>query len=224
MNNNINNEFEFKLYLNAKHAVMFNNNVSGIHNHTFEIVVKLTETDEELNQFNKVEKIINDYLKKYEGKVLNDIYPFTRINPTSENMCRVFYEEIDKLIEVSEFKDSYDIYSTSVLENPTRAYTVKKISNYKDSLESDKFEEKMTEALNAMRNKENTKKVEDGDLSKTVDKLHEKIETLEKERENNKRKNVLIFFGLIIMIITVFLLDNADVINVAEYIKLNVFK
>lgn len=218
----INNEFTFKLYLNAKHAVLFGDKISGIHSHTFEVVVDLIEKDDILNQFNNIEKLISDYLDKYKDRIINDIYPFTRINPTSENMCKVFYEDINMLIEESEYKDLYKLSSTSVLENPTRVYRVKKIANYKDNLETDLFQKKVVTALSAMRNQEK-QETEESALIDIVGLLRDEIRDLKndklKEKKRRQRNSVLMTI-FIFSVISIFLLNGWGVIDIVSYVEM----
>lgn len=44
----------------------------------------------------EVEQAVRRLAKKLDHKYINEIPPFDKINPTSENIARWFYEELDK--------------------------------------------------------------------------------------------------------------------------------
>ena len=142
----VGNAFKFKFYLNSMHAVLFNDKSSAIHKHTWEVSLNLREKIVEFSEFNKIEKKINDYLTTFNDKVLNDIDPFTKLNPTMENMGFVFYEDINLLIDGS----NYILETLEISENPTRTYIVNKIMNYK-SMMSEEYRAIMIPLLNEMR-------------------------------------------------------------------------
>lgn len=211
------NKFRFKFYLNSNHAVLFNKtNISSIHNHSWELSIYLIEEKIELNQFSEIEKTIKDYLEKYNQETINEIYPFTRINPTMENLGFVFFKDVEKLL----IDSIYTLEKIEVSENPTRTYIVNSARNYKE-MENDKFEEIMRLGLKRAKGKltkeeeyqlyaltQNNKYYDktkiDGlrknfdrlkrgileeEISKTKKSMHEKRKTLELLKTKEKKEN-----------------------------------
>ena len=71
----------------------------------------------------QVEKAVRELAARFDHRYINDIPPFDRINPTSENIARWFFEELNrseagqrsKLLEVVvwEGPEAYVAYSSS---------------------------------------------------------------------------------------------------------------
>lgn len=206
------NAFKFKFYLNSMHAVLFNDKSSPIHKHTWEVSLNLREKMAEFNEFNKIERVINDYLSTYNEKVINDLHPFDKLNPTMENMGSVFFEDINELIRDS----NYRLESVEISENPTRTYIVDKIMHYK-SMASDEHYKKMVPLLNEMRGVKNgeidipfNEPILNPELEKVLQNISKRFSDLDKRQEaERKRKkkrfrilsSIFIFFVLIICIL-----------------------
>lgn len=110
--------YKFKFYLNSKHSVTFNDKASSIHPHTWEIVVLFQSHESETINFTSFENELEQYFLKYEGKYLNDIDYFKNLNPTMENIGKLFYKDINELVTNIEL----DFIRIEISENPTRTY------------------------------------------------------------------------------------------------------
>ncbi|HUT51815.1 MAG TPA: 6-carboxytetrahydropterin synthase QueD [bacterium] len=72
----------------------------NLHGHTYRVDVFVRA--EKLNDlglavdFKELKAKIDDLLELYDHQFVNQVPPFDRINPSAENMARVFYEEIEK--------------------------------------------------------------------------------------------------------------------------------
>ncbi len=86
------------------------------HNWNVKVTVKAKELDNfgMAIDFKKLSQILNEVIKKLDHYHLNDIPPFTQIQPTAENLARFFYEEIkSKLTEYKNIEiDSVEIWET----------------------------------------------------------------------------------------------------------------
>lgn len=112
--------YRFKFYLNARHSVFFDGKTSAVHPHTWEVVVNFgTKTTETVN-FSDFEKELEKYFLNYEGKYLNELQSFEGVNPTMENIGKVLYEYIKRLINN---KNMY-FCCLEISENPTRTYII----------------------------------------------------------------------------------------------------
>ncbi len=64
-----------------------------------------------LEDFKVVRNELRSVLKEFDHKLLNDVEPFTRINPTSENLAEIIYKKLKKKRE--------NIVKVAVWESPT---------------------------------------------------------------------------------------------------------
>ena len=75
----------------------------AVHGHNWK--VKVIIMSEELNSegmvidFNLAKKYLNNILKKLDHKYINEIEPFDKINPTSENIAKFIFQEMSQMIE-----------------------------------------------------------------------------------------------------------------------------
>lgn len=114
------NQYQYKFYLNANHAIFINNVLGQVHPHTWEIIIDLLNINKSFVQFNKIEEVINNYLEKYQDKLLNSVEPFDKLNPTLENVVLYFK---DKFIEIL---NEYNLIllSLEISETPSRSYII----------------------------------------------------------------------------------------------------
>lgn len=110
----------YKFKLNASHSVLINNVRGNVHSHTFIIIMHIKIASGDFVLYNDVEKVIIDYLKKYEEKELNKIEPFDKIEPTLENIGNFLFDEIQKILSES----SIELTKLEISETPARVYVV----------------------------------------------------------------------------------------------------
>ena len=71
-----------------------------LHGHNFrvEAFVYVEELDElgVVIDFIELEKSLTEVVAPYDHRHLNDLPPFDQTNPTTENLARFFYEELEK--------------------------------------------------------------------------------------------------------------------------------
>jgi 6-pyruvoyltetrahydropterin/6-carboxytetrahydropterin synthase len=73
-----------------------------LHGHNWR--VQVTVSSEKLNDtgmaidFHELKKIANEALSSLDHSMLNDVFPFTEINPSSENIAKWLYDSIKKRI------------------------------------------------------------------------------------------------------------------------------
>lgn len=65
--------------------------------------------------FKEAKKVLKEALREFDHSYLNEIEPFKKINPTSENMAKIIYDRLKE-------KDSH-IRSVSVWENDNSCAT-----------------------------------------------------------------------------------------------------
>lgn len=89
-----------------------------LHGHNW--IVKVALIKESLNatgmviDFHKGEKIIHKVIDTLDHKYLNELGGFKKINPTTENLCRLLYEQLTPLFK----KRGVQVESIGVWESP----------------------------------------------------------------------------------------------------------
>ncbi|BCB96513.1 6-carboxy-5,6,7,8-tetrahydropterin synthase [Dissulfurispira thermophila] len=72
----------------------------NLHGHNWKVQVYVTT--EKLNEidiaidFHDLKKLTNDIISQLDHKFLNDVFPFTERNPSSENIARWIFESLKK--------------------------------------------------------------------------------------------------------------------------------
>jgi 6-pyruvoyltetrahydropterin/6-carboxytetrahydropterin synthase len=78
------------------------------HNWKVEVYVEGEEVDDigMIIDFKTLKKKTEQILKVYDHKYLNEVAPFDKINPSSENLSRTIHEELSKKINNKYYKVS----------------------------------------------------------------------------------------------------------------------
>ena len=113
-------EYRLKSYLNMSHYIIIDGRQGLSHPHTWEFVVTMVVVGDEFVQFSAFESLIEQYLEKYQDKILNTIAPFDTIVPTIENVTDHFYEELKGMLH----EHGGELVSMEGSETPTRSYIV----------------------------------------------------------------------------------------------------
>ncbi|KQC86148.1 MULTISPECIES: 6-carboxytetrahydropterin synthase [Clostridia] len=130
-------EYKFKFYLNANHYIIINGKNGQTHPHTWEFVFYIMKSEGEFVLFNKFEKAIEEYLEKFQGRVMNEIPPFDTMVPTLENISDYFCDEIRSIIT----KLGGELAFMESSETPTRSYII----DLRDGLDFKENMSKLTE-------------------------------------------------------------------------------
>jgi 6-pyruvoyltetrahydropterin/6-carboxytetrahydropterin synthase len=123
------NKYRFKFYLNGTHSIYIDGVLGQEHPHTWEITINTIKVKDEFVVFNDVEKNIEKYLQKFQDTYLNDVPPFTTLNPTLENICGYFKESVQKML----FKNGWFLLSIEIAETPARSYIIDISDEYEPS-------------------------------------------------------------------------------------------
>jgi len=95
----------------------------NLHGHNWRVQVMVSA--ERLNEiglgidFHELKNITNDAISALDHSVLNDIFPFTEINPSSENIAKWLYDTIGKKINGR----NVSVSSITVWESETASAT-----------------------------------------------------------------------------------------------------
>lgn len=120
---NLYKQYKFKFYLNARHAIYINGILGAMHPHTWEITLHVIKMQHDFIQFGDLEKKIETFMQQYQDQELNSIPPFDVINPTLENCCDYFKEQISRLLEEA----GWLFLMIEMSETPSRSYVISMI-------------------------------------------------------------------------------------------------
>lgn len=109
-------------FLNARHFVAFGNVAGPLHSHSWQIQieVRVPAKNNDLVAFADVMNVIKSSLAQYDNVVLNDIHPFNKVQPTTENIALYFFN----LLEDAFSEIGLDLGKLSVWETPTKGIEV----------------------------------------------------------------------------------------------------
>lgn len=94
----------------------------NMHGHNWRVQVSISS--EKLNDigividFNDLKKITNEVISALDHSYLNEVFPFTEINPSSENIAKWIFESLKKRLE-----DSVKVNSITVWESENSSAT-----------------------------------------------------------------------------------------------------
>lgn len=109
---------KFKLF--AQHYINIQDKRSDCHSHTWNITLYI-DANSQLNQFHNIENVINIMLDEYSNTELNSHPEFADIEPTLENIGEIFFNKINSLLSLYNFK----LNKLEISETPTRVYVVR---------------------------------------------------------------------------------------------------
>lgn len=110
----------YKFNMNASHSVLINNKRGPSHSHTFLISLFVENKSKEFMIYDAVEKIVNEFLKVYSGKELNDLEAFREVEPTLENIGDFLFEELRRTLK----ENDISLLRLEISEIPTRVYII----------------------------------------------------------------------------------------------------
>ncbi len=109
-----------------------------LHGHSWKVEAKFLCTKLNAEDFGvdyvHVEKAIRELAAQLDHRYINEIPPFDKINPTSENIAKWFFEELDK----PEVREKHKLDEVVVWEGPfaSVAYRNRKVENRKQRTEN----------------------------------------------------------------------------------------
>ena len=112
---------EVREHFDAAHALRgYQGKCENLHGHRFEVVVTLRATElDEIGlayDFTELKRHLREILARFDHTCLNDMSPFDKVNPSSENIATTIYEEFQKRellifsVQVCESADSCVTY------------------------------------------------------------------------------------------------------------------
>lgn len=134
-------QYTFTFYVNTSHAIYIDGKRGQVHPHTWEITLHLLYMKESFITFDKLEQRIEAYMARYQDVCLNEAAPFDRINPTLENCCEHFKNELKDILN----EEGWLLLMIEIKETPTRAYVINLLDE--DGTEGEQFLESFSKDL-----------------------------------------------------------------------------
>ncbi len=115
--------FDFVLngFFTAYHQISITGTGMGeMHSHTYRMQIMaaaelVTRNNQILVSYESIHSVVDRICKAYEGKTLNDLPPFKKLQPSTENLVGVIAQQLEKLSSGKQYK----IYEVTLMESPT---------------------------------------------------------------------------------------------------------
>jgi 6-pyruvoyltetrahydropterin/6-carboxytetrahydropterin synthase len=117
-------EISVREHFDAAHYLRgYQGKCENLHGHRFEIVVTLRakQTDDIglAYDFKRLKQQLGEILARFDHTCLNEIPPFDKINPSSENIAVTIYNELREKIKEA----NVSLYNIQVWESPQSCIT-----------------------------------------------------------------------------------------------------
>lgn len=105
----------------AAHAIVIAGTRETLHGHNFRVTAvvagRVLDQDGLLCDFHAVERELKGIVGKYDNRNLNETEPFTKMNPSAENLARTIAEELSLRLGAA-LAGRASVRSVSVTEAP----------------------------------------------------------------------------------------------------------
>ncbi|MGH9787080.1 MAG: 6-carboxytetrahydropterin synthase QueD [Candidatus Acidiferrales bacterium] len=110
----------------AGHALRgYRGKCENVHGHNYKVRVVMTgETLDQVGlvyDFVEMKKRMGEVIGAIDHQFLNDLPPFTELNPSAENIAKYFYDELNRRLEAS--ANGARLREVTVFESETTAAT-----------------------------------------------------------------------------------------------------
>ncbi len=108
----------------AGHALReYKGKCENVHGHNYR--VQITMEGERLNRigllidFVEVKRVLREVMGRLDHQFINDLEPFTVINPSAENLAKYFYEEMNKGLTLEDAETNVRLAFVKIWETDT---------------------------------------------------------------------------------------------------------
>jgi 6-pyruvoyltetrahydropterin/6-carboxytetrahydropterin synthase len=110
----------------AGHALRgYRGKCENVHGHNYRVRVTLAGSELDstglLYDFVEVKSLLQSIIDRLDHRLMNDIPPFDKLNPSAENLARYFYEELDRGLKQSAAAVPVKIGEVKIWETDTTA-------------------------------------------------------------------------------------------------------
>jgi 6-pyruvoyltetrahydropterin/6-carboxytetrahydropterin synthase len=115
----------FNTFFNATHQVVSRGQGLGdLHQHSYRVQIRVKsinaqDSDQMIVPYEELRRLTEKISRAYEGKILNELPPFKRLQPTTENFVGVIAQQLDRLARTKPFQ----ILEVTIFESPTISVT-----------------------------------------------------------------------------------------------------
>lgn len=124
-------EFSYELsldtFFNAQHFVVMQGHQGPVHSHSYRLRIRcrgesLSDDDNVLVGYRAVRTRVEQVVGAYNDRLLNDLPPFERLQPTTEILAAVLFQQIAWIMR----KLPVHLISVTVWESPTESITYRR--------------------------------------------------------------------------------------------------
>lgn len=150
------------------------------------IAIKIRIADDEFFLYNKIEKLVNDYLRRYEAQELNKISPFDKLEPTLENIGNFLFKEITKVFN----EKKVELTRLEISENPSRVYVVNNCKDVEEKRQYNKLRRLTLDGIISVCEEELVRKFQKAEkiIRKNMPEVEIKYVEENKPKEEKKKK------------------------------------
>lgn len=179
-------QYRCKFQLNAYHAAYIENESGKKHFHEWEIVLDIIKVADGFSQLEHVQKAIEEFFGQYQNQYMNEMEPFTNLNPTLENICVFFKEGLQELLA----KRGWLLMKIEIVETPFRSYVMDLVES--EEIAGKEWEETARQSFGEEDSKKMKEETEEKEAAQQAEEAEKAKEPASKEKTIEELANVWI--------------------------------
>ena len=117
-------EIVVDIFFNASHFVINKGYKGPVHSHAYRFQAKcisqrLTDQDQVVVGYEHLRDRMRTLAQAYNNQLLNDLPPFERLQPTTENLTAILFQQLDRMLKSIHISLS----NVTIWESPTESIT-----------------------------------------------------------------------------------------------------
>lgn len=113
-------EITIETHFSSAHRLRnYNGECERLHGHNWKVTVSIASDKLDdlgmVMDFRELKDETNRLMDEFDHQYLNEVPPFTELNPTTENIAKYIFDELSKVIDT----DSVKVNEVAVWESPT---------------------------------------------------------------------------------------------------------
>lgn len=115
-------EITLDMFFNARHFVVMDGVPGEVHTHSYRLQVRcrsrqLEQESHVVVGYTAIRERMKQVVSAYNNQLLNDLPPFQRLQPTTENLAAVLFQQLERLLADL----PVDLVGVTVWESPTES-------------------------------------------------------------------------------------------------------
>ena len=136
-------EITLDMFFNARHFVVMNGVPGEVHTHSYRLQVRCRSRQLEQDShvvvgYTAIRERMKQVVSAYNNQLLNDLPPFQRLQPTTENLAAVLFQQLERLLADL----PVELVGVTVWESPTESVAFRL-----EPVEQERFQEEASRAL-----------------------------------------------------------------------------